>query len=961
MSFIMISKLHIVSGFGFEEENILSQEIDGSDKELEFDLHRFASIMSIRFEPIDNCCVLRINSIVIVREDSSSYEIENYQSNTLLKEGSKLFFATKKPCVFLYLFNQKIQKVIFSFEFLAIGESSFDSILSSIARNIENSFDESQIKQKAKLQELTQKNEVREAYINRLYEKTNSLQIQVEALIYSQSKLIDLKSWKILSLLKLISFDLKRLKRKLITICYFFNREFNLIRKSGLFDPEYYLGQFKDVKKDSLNPIVHYIRIGANRGMNPNILFDTLYYLNQNPDVLESGMNPFAHYIKVGAIENRDPSPLFDSFYYMDQNPDVLESGINPLAHFCQFGLKNEKSTHPLFDPAYYLKQYPDVVESGMNPMVHYITSGADQGRDPSPFFDSSYYMEKNPDVLESGMNPLAHYAWIGSREGRYPNLMIENFHRKPVISIIVPIYKVDEIFLNICVHSVLNQIYNKWELCLIADGSTHGNLKAILKKYSKNDNRIKIKLLDTNRGISSASNEGALLASGEFLTFLNDNDALKTDALYEAVKAINQYKTDIIYSDEAVCDISSHYLRAIHKPEYSPDLLFSHNYITHLLVVKKELYHAVGGFASKYDGSQDYDLILKLTEKTDKICHIPKILYIWRNLFTSTNKDPEAKPCADDAGKMALEAALDRRKIVGSVVKSDRMFYYHVKRDIIKNPLVSIIIPFRDGVELLKKCIEAILQNTTYQKIEIIGIDNGSEKRETSELIDSLRLSDKRIRFYDYDVPFNYSRINNYGVGLAYGEHIVLMNNDIDIITPNWIESLLEHSQREDIGAVGAKLYYADNTIQHAGVIIGIAGFAGHSHRHFKRNESGYANRLMCVQNVSAVSGALMMVKKSLYEEIGGLDEENLGIALNDVDFCLNLRKRGYLNIFTPYCEAYHYESASRGYEESPEKKARFRKEIRYFQGKWKSILADGDPYYNPNLTLDREDFSLK
>ncbi|MDL1988928.1 MAG: glycosyltransferase [Deltaproteobacteria bacterium] len=614
-----------------------------------------------------------------------------------------------------------------------------------------------------------------------------------------------------------------------------------------------------------------------------------------------------------------------------------------------------------LFDLKYYLEQNPDVNISNINALTHYIDSGASEGRNPNPLFDSAYYINQNPKIVESDINPLAHYIEVGSKEGRNPSRLIEKLHKKPKISIITPVYNADKICLKKCIFSVLKQIYNNWELCLVDDGSTKPHIKTILEKYAKKDPRVKVKFLKENQGIAKASNAGLSLATGEFICFLDHDDELTKDALYEVVNAINQNNADILYSDERLISKNGKHISFIYKPDFSPDLLFSHNYITHLLVVRKSMLFDAGGFSSKYEGAQDYDLIVRLTEKTKKICHIPKVLYNWRNVATSTSLNPEIKPYADNAGKMALEAALERRKIAGKVSLTHMRFFYRVKRKLNYQPLISIIIPFKDEPNLLKSCIGTIFSKTSYQNYEIIGINNNSEMKKTFRIINEFQQTDERIKFYEYNIPFNFSKINNYAVGLANGEHIVLMNNDIKIINSDWIEALLEHSQRREVGAVGAKLYYDNNTIQHAGIIIGIAGFAGHSHRHFKRDVPGYYNRLMCIQNVSAVTGALLMVKKSLYMEAGGLDEKNLTVALNDVDFCLRLRKMGFLNVFTPYCEAYHYESVSRGYEVTPEKNIRFNKETKYFQDKWKDLLVNGDPYYNPNLTLEKEDFSLK
>lgn len=534
-------------------------------------------------------------------------------------------------------------------------------------------------------------------------------------------------------------------------------------------------------------------------------------------------------------------------------------------------------------------------------------------------------------------------------------------FSKKPTISIIMPVYNVEEKWLKIAINSVIGQLYPKWELCIADDASTAAHIRDALNRHAAEDPGIKITFQKKNNGISATSNNAVQKSSGEYLAFMDHDDELTSDALYEIVKLINSEDPDIIYSDEEMIDGEGAFLHSHFKPDFSPDLLFSHNYITHFLVVRKSLFHEIGGFRSPYDGAQDFDLILRLSEKTDKIGHVPKTLYRWRQNPSSVSINPESKQLAVRAGQAALQATLERRKIQGKVELINSLGYYRVKAEIQNRPLISVIIPSKDQSQLLKACIDSILHKTSFQNYEIICINNNSINPETFELIDNLRKLDPRLRFIDYDIPFNFSRINNYGVSLAKGEHIILMNNDIEVINNDWIEALLEHSQREEIGAVGAKLYYPNDTIQHAGVIVGIAGHAGHSHKYYKREEKGYFFRLMCIQNVSAVTGALLMVKKKLYHKVGGLDEYRLTVSLNDIDFCLKLLTLGYLNIFTPYCEAYHHESASRGYETTPEKSERFKTEIGYFRERWRDFLAKGDPYYNVNLTLEREDFSLR
>lgn len=688
-------------------------------------------------------------------------------------------------------------------------------------------------------------------------------------------------------------------------------------------------------------------------------LFDTAFYLACNPDLRSSLINPLIHYLEHGHREGRNPNPLFETSWYWLAYPEVAEQGINPLYHYASVGWREGRNPCAMFESDYYLRCYPQVRESGLSPLAHYLTQGARQGYKPNPLFDSGYYLESNADVRESGENPLYHYIRQGIWEGRSTVRIQESFPSLPKISILTPVYNVPAQYLRACIDSVLAQTYEHWELCLVDDASSEHHVQTVLEEYRNLDPRIKVTCLTENRGIAGATNAAAEMATGEYIGFLDNDDELTRNALLEVVRALNQEKADIVYSDECIVDVDGNLLEAHHKPDFSPDLLLCHNYITHFLVLRADLYASVGGVASVCDGAQDYDLLLKATERAERIAHIPKILYRWRTLPSSTSADPGAKSYADVAGKKALEAALVRRAVQGEVYYGNLPFYYRVKRRLAKRPLISIIIPFRDQPDYLRQCINRLLERTVYPHYEVLGISNNSELEETFALMEKLSASDQRVRFVEYNHPFNYSAINNFGVSECQGEHVVLMNNDIEVLNSDWLEAMLEHSQRPEAGAVGAKLYYPDDTIQHAGVIIGIGGFAGHGHRHFARSSAGYFNRLNCIQNLSAVTAALLMVKRSCYEQVNGLDEEHLGVALNDVDFCLKLRQAGYLNIFTPYAEAVHHESISRGYEDTPEKKARFQQEVSYFQAKWREILQAGDPYFNCNLSLDREDFA--
>ena len=535
----------------------------------------------------------------------------------------------------------------------------------------------------------------------------------------------------------------------------------------------------------------------------------------------------------------------------------------------------------------------------------------------------------------------------------------LNTFKQTPLISIVMPVYNVDPQWLDLAIKSIESQWYENWELCIADDKSTNEDIITYLKdiKHPK----IKTTFLEKNLNISGASNAALELASGEYIALMDNDDEITPDALYEMVKAINEKNAEFIYSDEDFMTTDGECTNPHFKPDFSPDLLLSHNYITHFACFKRSLLDVVGKFNSDFDGSQDYDLFLRLTERTSNIYHIQKVLYHWRMLETSTSINSEAKPEAIERGKKVLESTLSRRNVDATVEHGNLHHYFRVKYNIENTPLISIVIPFKDKPELLNMSINSILEKSTYQNFEIIGISNNSEEKETFDMMSTLEKKDPRVSFYEYNVEFNYAKINNYAVNTyAKGEYILLLNNDIEIITPEWIETMLEHAQRDNVGCVGAKLYYPNDTVQHAGIIIGLGGYAGHSHKMYPRDNPGYFNRLNVIQNVSAVTAACLMIKKEKYTAVNGMDEVNFKVAYNDVDFCLRIRDRGYVNIFTPYAEMYHHESITRGYETTPEKIARFKVEKNNLGERHNALIKNGDPYYNPNLTLDIEDFSL-
>lgn len=535
-------------------------------------------------------------------------------------------------------------------------------------------------------------------------------------------------------------------------------------------------------------------------------------------------------------------------------------------------------------------------------------------------------------------------------------------FSKNIKISIVVPLFNTPTKFLNEMIDSVVNQTYSNWELCM-ADGSDeqHGIVGKICREYANRDERIKYRKLERNMGISGNTNACLEMTSGEYIGLFDHDDFLHPSALFYAVQAICEKGADFIFTDEAIFRHRPEDTHQFHfKPDYAPDTLRSYNYICHFTVFKADMLGGDTMFHSECDGAQDYDLFLRLTEQAKRIVHIPRVLYFWRSHTASTAAGVGAKPYVTEAAHLALHNHLERLGLDGTVLDSEIEAAYRISYHIKDEPLVSILIPNKDHVSDLDLCIQSIRTKSTYSNWEILIIENNSTDPETFAYYERIQAADSRIRLVTWDGPFNFSAINNYGAKFACGSHILLLNNDVEIISEDWLEQMVMFSQRKDVGAVGAKLYYPDGSIQHGGVIIGIANLAGHSHKCIAGTESGYMGRLKLIQNYSAVTGACLMVRKDVWNQINGLDESFV-VAMNDVDFCLRIRKAGYLIVWTPYAELYHYESKSRGYEDTPEKKARFEGEVNRFRARWADILKAGDPYYNANLTLEREDFSAK
>ena len=538
-------------------------------------------------------------------------------------------------------------------------------------------------------------------------------------------------------------------------------------------------------------------------------------------------------------------------------------------------------------------------------------------------------------------------------------------FPKDVTFSILVPLYNTPERFLREMIESVTAQTYGKWELCL-ADGSddAHDFVGRICQEYRQKDSRIKYQKLAKNEGISGNTNECYKMATGNYIALFDHDDLLHPCVLFAYMQAICETDAAYIYCDEATFKGNSinHMITLHFKPDFAPDNLLANNYICHFSVFSRELLESGELFRSQFDGSQDHDMILRLTAKAKHIVHVPRILYYWRSHKGSVASSIDAKTYAIDAAKGAVADHLTKLGYRNFEIESTRAFatIFRIKYELTRRPLVSIIIPNKDHVDDLSRCVESIINLSTYDNYEIVIVENNSETAEIRTYYEEISRH-PRVQVVEYKGDFNYSKINNFGVQYAKGEYLLLLNNDTEVITPDWREELLMYAMRKDVGVVGAKLYYPDKTIQHAGIVIGLGAHrtAGHTHYRIPEANVGYMGRLCYAQDVTAVTGACMMVSKALYEELGGLDE-SFTVALNDVDFCLRVREKGLLNIFTPFAELYHYESKSRGSDKKDERALRYQQESDRFRVKWADALAKGDPYYNPNFSLDHSDFTV-
>ena len=597
----------------------------------------------------------------------------------------------------------------------------------------------------------------------------------------------------------------------------------------------------------------------------------------------------------------------------------------------------------------------------------------------------SRFFKKLSPYMIQKGLLYLRHYGlkefWIRLHErfepeeipygpwyeAYAPDQTVLDKQRKkkfvyaPLISVVVPAYRTPQLFLKQMIDSLIAQTYENWELCIANGSPEEESMRKTLEEYSSKDSRIRWMDLNENKGIAENTNAAFSMAKGEFVGLLDHDDLLSPNTLYEIVNALNEHEqADAVYTDEdkVTAELDEHFQPHL-KPDFNIDLLRSNNYICHFFVVRRQLVEEVGGFRREFDGAQDYDFIFRCVEKAREVVHVPEILYHWRTHKASTADNPASTMYAFEAGRRAIEAHLERTGVKGTVSHTADLGFYRVKYPVQGHPLVSIIIPNKDEKETLENCLESIRKNTLYDNYEIIIVENNSTTDEIFEYYKKIS-ADPRIHLICWKKEFNYSAINNFGVKNARGEYLLFLNNDVTVITEDWLGEMLGVCQRREVGAVGVKLLYPDNTIQHAGCVVGIGGIAGHMFVDMPAERTGYLHKASILQDMSAVTAACMMMKRSAFDKAGGFTEQ-LAVAFNDVDLCLKAGKAGYLVVYDPYVKLYHMESKTRGAEDDDAKIRRFQREIEYMRSNWIGILKNGDPNYNKNLSLTKWNYSLR
>jgi GT2 family glycosyltransferase len=773
-----------------------------------------------------------------------------------------------------------------------------------------------------------------------------------------------------------------------------------------LFDIRYYREANPELEELDENPLLHFEREGRAAGLTHHWLFSEAEYRSLNPD-LPPEIDGFAHMLEHGLRENRPASLLFDPAYYFSRSADVAAAALSAMCHFLENGDRELRAPHPLFDPAFYAAgagplegmgalehfirtfgtAFPHPLfdvsfyrgthglsGSNLEMLRHYIEHGGPLGYDPHPLFDTAHYLQVSPEP-EARQNPLAHYLTVGRKLGRSPHpLFLPHYYTEqpvrqsyngrrlpltgPKISVIVPVYNTPAKVLAECIDSVLHQTYASWELCIVDDGSRSPGTASTLASYRNRDARIRIDRTTANLHIARATNRAVMQASGEFLVFLDHDDVLEPEALAEVAAALEEFPDiDLLYTDEDKLDLHGNRTEPYYKPDWSPEHLHSVMYVLHMLTVRKSLFWAVGGSRPERTGAQDFDLALRIARRARRVHHIPRILYHWRMMAGSAAGDVEAKPYAIEAGQAALQDAVDAEGLDATVVPGLLAGTFRVRPRLSPPPPVSLLILTHDierdvdgrgPMNIVRNFVTSIVEKSTYKNYRIVIVDDANSSAETKKLAKAVGAD---IVSYKSKGKFNYARKANFATKAAKTEHVIHLNDDMEVISPEWIEALLEQSSRDQVGAVGGRLLYPDGRIQHAGVILGVHGATGHAFLNLERDVVGYNAYTHLIRNYSAITGAVFATRKTVLEEVDGYDE-NLAIDYNDIDLCLRIGRTGRRIVYTPYCELFHFEgSSAKRSEANPQERA-------LFMARWASVV-ERDPFYNPNLPRDRLGFA--
>lgn len=650
-------------------------------------------------------------------------------------------------------------------------------------------------------------------------------------------------------------------------------------------------------------------------------------------------------------------SPLFDAKWYLSEYPDVAASGVDPALHYIQFGASEQRNPSPHFDSAWYLKQYDDVAAAGVNPLMHFIRFGKAEGRTIRHVLESDTELSAPAQNLDKQYEKwIQHYDTLTPKDISYIHDHLSHLLRTPLISVLMPVHNPPPEFLRKAIESVFAQLYTNWELCIADDASSNNEITDILAEYAHRDPRVKVLFRPFRGHISAASNSALTLVTGDYVALMDHDDELAPHALYMVAWELNLCPAaDIIYSDEDILNPDGHRDKPYFKPDWNPELFYSQNFINHLGIYRTSLVRQVGGFRQGFEGSQDYDLALRVLDHTTPttIRHIPHILYHWRvGSGLQTYSSTHLSSAVDSSHRALAEYFASRAEDVRVVASTIPYWNRVVRKSPMPLPLVSLLVPTRNKLSLLRNCLDGLLNRTNYEPLEVIIIDNESDDRATLTFLESLG-SDDRVRVLRVDGPFNFAALNNKAVAVARGEIIGFINNDIAVIDSGWLDEMVSQVSHGNVAAVGAKLSYPDDTVQHGGVVLGMYGVAGHAYRGAGPSEDGYFGQLQLVRNVSCVTAACMLVRKTVFMDVGGFDEVNLPVSYNDVDLCLRIRDAGYDIVWTPYARFYHFESASRGSDADAENVPRAIKEYQYMKARW-GVHLNCDPFYNPNLSLE-------